>query len=411
MGRRYRRVAERLWARAKVVVGDLDTSVAGVRRPVRGEMRLGLSGRINGMNVRTILAAAVLCASAAAQHEAYHAYVAQVEALQRGGAELAHQIGRDALIQRYRDLIDANPGFANNIQLETQIAMLYESDFSDKGQPPDLHTAYETYLEIMETYDASHPYMVTVRRLAADRAADVDPDAAVGLYESLIQDYPEEDAVVVHSTYSLAKLAASRGDAETAQQYYDQVLGYVPTGSASEADLARIDVYRSNAAAKLLADAIKDAETPQERMKALKKFLEKHRDLMEAHSDLVQRFAQAIERTGGNDTNVATAQNATVEALIASLKKRSGGRRAGAEERERTRARELRARELAAQLAPPVNTDATLVQSMPVSDASASGESGAGKGIGAEWRYPALGVTALILAVAALQVYRRRRAA
>ncbi|NUM56461.1 MAG: hypothetical protein HUU46_22725 [Candidatus Hydrogenedentes bacterium] len=299
--------------------------------------------------MRHIGTAAVLfgCACAFAQEASLQEYFARVEALQRDGAAIAQQIGRDALIQQYRDLIAANPGNANNIRLETQIAMLYESDFTDQGLPPDTYAAHQVYQSIIADYDPDHPYMATVRKLGADRAAEFDPNLAQGMYEGILTDYPDEDALVVQTQYAMGQLAADQGDPAAAENYFGQVIAYAPSGAhVSEAEAANIKAYQESAAASMLSTAIAGADTPQERLKALKKFLEKHQELEAANAELVQRFAQAIERGAGRSSNPEEGNDATVEALLASLKKNKPDDRAVASRRERERAREERARDV-----------------------------------------------------------------
>jgi tetratricopeptide (TPR) repeat protein len=228
--------------------------------------------------------------------EAHAAYYARIAELQRLGPEIAHTEGRDALIQRYRELIEAYPESANNIRLETQIALIYASDFSEAGQPPEPQTAYETLLRIIQTYDPENPYMKDVRKMAAERAREQDPEVAVRMYESIIADYPGEDALVVESTYELAKLAESRGDTKTANAHYEQILGYVPVGGSSEAEQEAMHAYESNAVASLLTSAIRAHEDPVERLRAMREFLREHDELAKAHAQLIQRVLSTLER-------------------------------------------------------------------------------------------------------------------
>jgi hypothetical protein len=297
-------------------------------------------------------------ACAFAQDTAYQNYVVQIEALQRDGADIAQHLGRDALVQQYRDLINAHPGYANNIRLETQIAMLYESDFTDQGQPPDYAAADQVYQNIIANYDPEHPYMMTVRKLAADRAVELDPARARQMYESIVTDYPEQDALVVQSQYALGKLAEEQGDPATAEKYYNQVLSYAPTGAPlSQAETASIDAFQTNAAASMLTAAIEGYDTPQERLKALKKFLEKHKDLERAQADLIQRFAETIERSAGRSMEDDPDSKTTLEALLASLKKdKSAGE--GASRRDRTR--EQRTKEAEAERTRIARAEATM---------------------------------------------------
>ncbi|MCC6795169.1 MAG: hypothetical protein IT366_08620 [Candidatus Hydrogenedentes bacterium] len=284
-----------------------------------------------------------VAAAAFAQDTPYQTYMARIEALQQSSAEIAQRSGRDVLIQQYRDIVAEYPGYANNIRLETQIAMLYESDFSDLGQPPDYAAAHETYQNIIANYEADHPYMPTVRRLGADRAVEIDPKLARDMYEGIVTDYPDHDALVVQSEYALGKLAASQGDMVTAQQHFDRVLGYVPSGAeVSEADAANIEAYQNNTVSTMLTNAIDKANTPQERMKALKKFLEKNKELEQRFGDLVQRFAHSVDRGDSAGADEAD-ENGSVEALLASIKKNKSGDDSA--RRDRSRTREERARD------------------------------------------------------------------
>lgn len=358
----------------------------------------------------------LLCVCAAAQDAARQDYFAQVEALQRDGASIAQQFGRDALIERYRNLINANPHNANNIRLETQIALLYESDFTDQGVAPDMYAAHQVYQNIIAHYDPEHPYMATVRKLGADRAVDFDPALAQEMYEGILADYPDRDALTVQTQFAMGKLAEEEGDSVAAEQYFTNVLTYEPSGAeVSDAEAASIQAYQENAAAKMLTDAIEGAGTPQERLKALKKFLEKHKELELAQSELVQRFAQALER-GGISGDPEFGNNASVEALLASLKKNKPADGAGAAERDRERAREQRARDAEqdrARMARGENTSApALLESAPTgtaNDASlATARPTRAGATGLTLTYYSAAAIAIIVAAVALSAFLRR---
>lgn len=364
------------------------------------------------------IAAAWVCASALAQDAAYEDYVARIAALQRDGADIAQRDGRDALIQQYRDLIEAHPGYPNNIRLETQIAMLYESDFSDAGQPPDTLAAHEVYQHIVASYDPENPYMKTVRKLAADRAAEFDPALAQQMYEGILTDYPEEDALAVQTQYALGKLAEGQGDPATAEARYGQVISYAPSGArVSDAQAADIAAYQENAAASMLTSAIKGADTPEERLKALKKYLEKHQELERAHADLVQHFARSIEGSAGGSAADGEEDGGvpTVEALLASLKKNKPGADAD-DTRDRARAREQRARDAGAERPRTARRDATLdaatadaaVSANSVEATAAARPQAPGNGYRrAYYTAAALGAVLLVMGAAAYATRRR----
>jgi predicted ribosome quality control (RQC) complex YloA/Tae2 family protein len=78
-------------------------------------------------------------------------------------------------------------------------------------------------------------------------------------------------------------------------------------------------------------------------MKALKKYLEKNKELEQGFGELVQRFARSIDPGGVGAADDAE-ENSTVEALLASLKKHKPDEE-GAPRRDRMRTREERVRD------------------------------------------------------------------
>ncbi|GMV95368.1 MAG: hypothetical protein AMXMBFR82_51460 [Candidatus Hydrogenedentota bacterium] len=243
---------------------------------------------------------AVLAISVSAQQALdRETYLARIAELQQEGPEIARTQGKQALINEYRTLIDENPGYANNIQLETQIGLIYESDLSETGEPPDMEAAYNQYLTTMETYDPSHPYMKQVHKMAANQALTVDPEAAESLYWDMIESYPDDPDIVTASYYNLAKLAEQNGDLAAAKEYYEQVLKSVPPDDTmSEAERLTVEQYEANAVLNLMADAIASAQTPEQRLAALEEFIQQYPDLPYSHEDLINELLRSIESMG-----------------------------------------------------------------------------------------------------------------
>jgi len=251
-------------------------------------------------NAHLAVASVLILVNAAAQQALDRdSYLARIAELQQEGPEIARTQGKEALIADYRTLIDQNPGYANNIQLETQIGLIYESDLSDSGEPPDMDAAYNQYLTTIDSYDVSHPYMKQVRKKAAEQAAQLDPPAAEDLYWGIIEDYPDDADLVTASYYNLAKLAEQNGDAAAAKEYYEQVLNSVPADdSLSEAERATVQQYEANAVLNLIADAIRAAQTPEQRLAALEAFIEQFPDLPYTHGELIDELLRSIETMG-----------------------------------------------------------------------------------------------------------------
>jgi hypothetical protein len=183
----------------------------------------------------------------------------------------------------------------------------------------------------------------------------------------------------------------------------------------SQAETASIDAFQTNAAASMLTAAIEGYDTPQERLKALKKFLEKHKDLERAQADLIQRFAETIERSAGRSTDDDPDSKTTVEALLASLKKdKSGGE--GASRRDRTR--EQRTREAEAEKTRIARAesamDAAITNPVPVpneqnGDTVSQRHAGSSATNSTRAVYAAAAIIAVVLVATATAIFLRRR--
>jgi hypothetical protein len=238
--------------------------------------------------------------------------------LDRIGLEFARTRGKEELIEQYRELIDAYPGFANNMQMETQIALIYEWDLSESGQPPNPEAAFSTLTDVINTYDPGHPYMKRVRQLAANRAMTVDPKIAKDMYTGLLEDYPEDDILAVESLFSLGQMAEKQGDVAEATRMYEQAMGYTPGGEVTS-DTASEEVlaYQTNAAAALIGSVLRQYDNPEERLRAMDEFLKEHAGFAEMFGDLTQRMRETIEvqvlnqakAASGVDVQTASASN------------------------------------------------------------------------------------------------------
>ncbi len=231
-----------------------------------------------------------------ARADAMFDYMTIAAELDRIGLDYARTRGKEALIEQYRDLIDAYPGFANNMQMETQIAFIYEWDFAESGQPPNPEAAFTTLTNAINTYEPDHPYMKNVRQLAANRAMTVDPKIAKDMYTRLLEDYPEDDILAVESLFSLGQLAEKQGDVAEAARMYEQAMSYTPGGEVrSDTALEEVLGYQTNAAAALIGAALRQYDDPEERLRAMDEFLKEHAEFAEKFGDLTQRMRETIE--------------------------------------------------------------------------------------------------------------------
>ena len=227
----------------------------------------------------------------------FQAYLDRVAELNRDGRALVQEHGKDYLISAYQALVDANPGFQKNVQLETRIGEIYEWDYSSRGEPPDINSAYAVYLDIVNRYDLDYEYTKLVYRRAADRAENIDPDAASDLYAAMMQAYPDDPVVQLESLYRLGALAERDGDLNQARELFDQVLGYDARAQALNPDQAeRIEVLQAQAASLLMALATDSSATPEERLAALDAFLDGNPDLLNEHGDVAENIRSALNR-------------------------------------------------------------------------------------------------------------------
>ncbi len=271
-----------------------------------------------------ILLSALLVVSSAMGQDALdrNAYLTRIAELQQKGPDIARTQGKEALIRQYRTLIDENPDYANNIQLETQIGLIYESDLSDSGEPPNMQAAYNQYVGIIDTYDPSNPYMKQVRQMAADRAVQLDPAAAEDLYWGMIEDYPDDPTVVLSSYYKLGQLAEQNGDPAAARELYEEVMNHAPSDDAlSETERAIVQQYEANAVLNLMAREIRQARTPEERLAVVQSFLDKYPELSDTQSDLIDRLLKSIETMGEREGSRTELREA-VRSLVALLQQR-----------------------------------------------------------------------------------------
>ena len=334
-------------------------------------------------SLRLLMYTSLLCIPVLGQAAADRTtYLTQIAELQQLGPEIARTEGKEALVQRYRDLIDANPGQPNNIQLEVQIGLIYESDLSENGEPPNQQAAYNTYQNIIATYDPSSSYMKRVRQLSAQRAMELDPEAAREQYESMIEDYPSDDAIVLESLYNMARLSEQQSDDAEARRLYEEVLNHVPAGeSLSESEKGLVDAYQANASLSLLAQAIREHATPSERLAAIEAFLEQHPELAETQSDLISRLLESVEETGENEEKQALKES--VQTLVRLLgdhaKQGAGSKHARPGKRSQAAAQQIEATEADSQVAAsPEKSPAATSTDQTQTAAEAPSESGEG---------------------------------
>lgn len=239
----------------------------------------------------------VAVAQAAESDPVLEAYLERVAQLNRDGRALVQEHGKDYLIAEYQALVNEHPEFEKNIQLETRIGEIYEWDYSNRGEPPDIESAYAVYLGIVDRYNPDYEYTKLVYRRAADRAENIDPAAARELYAGMMQAYPDDPVIRLESLYRLGALAERDGDYNQARELFDMVLEYDASNQALNPDEAeRIETLQAQAASLMMALATDAGATPEERMAALDAFLEDNPDLLDEHGDIASDVRSALNR-------------------------------------------------------------------------------------------------------------------
>ncbi len=225
------------------------------------------------------------------------AYLERVAQLNRDGRAMVQEHGKDYLIAEYQALVNEHPEFEKNIQLETRIGEIYEWDYSNRGEPPDIESAYAVYLGIVDRYSPDYEYTKLVYRRAADRAENIDPAAARDLYAGMMQAYPDDPVIQLESLYRLGALAERDGDSKQAQELFNMVLEYDAANQALNPDEAeRIETLQAQAASLMMALATSPGATPEERLAALDAFLEDNPDLVDEHGNIADDVRSALNR-------------------------------------------------------------------------------------------------------------------
>lgn len=250
----------------------------------------------------SILALACLSSAGSAQRdEKYEKYLAEIRALERERVTLLRKEGKQALIARYRDLIANNPGYDENLLLESQIAWVYERHLPDNDEPRDYKRAWEYYKSALKRYEKSNPYMKEVKRRAANRGADLDPLESDRLYMELIEENPNDDVTRLDAYCSLGLSAAKRNDAEVSEGFYSLLLMYEPVDMRRSKALSRIQAARQNAAIGLFwvaatpPDPSKSPD-PGMQLASIRAMLKKYPQIEMWHGDIVYPHLERLEQ-------------------------------------------------------------------------------------------------------------------
>lgn len=249
----------------------------------------------------------------------YPDYLSAIESLAESGPEIARKEGKQGLLNRYRELLAAHPGYAKNIEIEMRMIEVLEWDVPETGEKPDARGALDAYLRLIETYDPDHPLMKTVKKQAAQRAESLEPEVAEWLYTGMVEKYGGDDLLQLHSHCRLGQLAIDQGRQTDAARFYSDVLAYsIEHMAPGSADFAVADAHQRTAAVGLIMMTVGRHDTRDERLTALDEALAKYPAIGERYPALVQRFREVIE---GQPSHPPTnTYSPTVETLLAQLR-------------------------------------------------------------------------------------------
>ncbi|MCP4643649.1 MAG: hypothetical protein GY851_24590 [bacterium] len=272
-----------------------------MKRTLRHSIRWDEGKRLRtllGLVLTLVMTVTFVAGSAFAAQESprYPEYLAAIQELGRSASTIAREQGKEALIKQYQAIIDGYPGFSKNIELAATMGQILEWDLSDYGQPADPKGALDAYLNVVETFDPDHPYMVAVKRMAAKRAQTVEPDTAERLYSGLVDDYPDNPALQLESLYGLGQVAGSRGDRASAERHYLQMLEYDAEPLVGDGpQYAAATAHQQNAVTGLLTTAIEGRTSPQARLAAIEALLKRLPVIADRYPEILERFRTAIE--------------------------------------------------------------------------------------------------------------------
>ena len=219
------------------------------------------------------------------------AYLNKIDTVETFSGNFARENGKEALIERYRSILERYPAFPKSVEIETRIARIYRWDLSEYGhEPTDKERALQLFESILSRYGPQEPYMKSTMQQAANLfIVQGYPDEARSLYQSMIQLYPEDDNVRLFAYVALGRLARKDGQLEKADEYFSLVMKYDPKSLPDRKERERAYGTRKNAAANLIAIARNphwDAP-PNVRLAAINDLLERYPEIHYLQRQLV----------------------------------------------------------------------------------------------------------------------------
>lgn len=252
--------------------------------------------RLNCLLLTAFLSAATVTPYGAenADDPKYAEYVKKIEDLNKIAYDLVKTEGKDAVAARYRALIDAHPGYEENVHFELIIANVYMYCSFDGEFLPDSRKTFEHLDSVIARYDKSAPRMRRVKHLAAQLGRDIDHVKSERFYMDLMEEYPDDDHLRLNCLWGLGLNAKNQGDLARAEEFYSLVLMYEPVDLKPSMSLTMIRTEQKNAALGLVGVAAAPSD-PVMKLASIKAMLKKYPDIITYQSDFVDLVVKQVE--------------------------------------------------------------------------------------------------------------------
>ena len=246
--------------------------------------------------VYILSAIAVACPVGANTEILEESFEASLSNLAKHEYELIKDEGREAVIDRYRDLLEVYASHPRAIEVEMRIAHLYVGATEDPDSRRKASNAYES---IYQRYSKEHPLTKRAGLLAADRILNLDPAKGSQMYGGLIAQYPDDDHLRLTAYESLAQQAVWDGHFKEAEELYAMVLMYDPPPDIQRAD--EIGRIQHNSAVGMFYVFVDVGEDPLVQLAQLDNLIAKYPTVQWKSGDLVARHSVELHNRIKND--------------------------------------------------------------------------------------------------------------
>jgi len=221
------------------------------------------------------------------QNRDYENAIGAVESL---GREYVLLNGKQALVDEYLSIIQRFPDRDKNLRLEVSAAYIWLWELRGTGEIRCTDLAFSGFENAIARYPSDTPFMKNARLIAAGAMRDELPSRSAELYQSLVDDYPEDAAIQLEAYVGLGDLATNAKELDKAREYYAVVIEYDWTGLESSEDMHSAKGAMGNAAVGLLTLPLLGGFPEEVKLAKLKQMLIDFPRISNLKPDLVREY-------------------------------------------------------------------------------------------------------------------------